>query len=198
MTEKSRKTDFRRSKTAVAHSHVNLPRGRGRPKGSKNKIKKIEPFLEKVVTRGRGRPKGAKNKPKDLAPPPRMLVAKKRGRPKGAKNKSKLPDIQEVVVLHKNRKQNKPAPEKDKPEIQEYSNTQIDENHPLLAAVRWLEKYMHPVEMRYYRGRASKNSVSLHTAMMSDILGFFNVQNSEICKQIKKNKLVHIASNELH
>ena len=62
------------------------PKKRGRPKGSKNKIKDT-PEEVPAEPKKRGRPKGSKNKPKD----PRVEVPtapKKRGRPKGSKNKS--------------------------------------------------------------------------------------------------------------
>ena len=42
-------------------SEVKVKRGRGRPKGSKNKVKTTNVV---VVKRGRGRPKGSKNKEK--------------------------------------------------------------------------------------------------------------------------------------
>ena len=128
----------------------------------------------------RGRPPGAKNKPKishtaEIADPVVAAVVqqgKKRGRPKGAKNKSKVPYVAIPEQIYT------PIPE-----------VQL-EDHPLLKAVRWLEKYMHPCELQYYRNRANKAAVSLHVAMSSDILGFFNVQNPEICKQIKKNNFI--------
>jgi hypothetical protein len=157
MTEKSRKTDFLKSKTTVTHHHVNLPRGRGRPKGSKNKLKESAPALNLVLKRGRGRPKGAKNKVTNIGPLPAPSTVKGRGRPKGAKNKPKATDTEEVLVLHKKRNQDKPAtPVKEAATTPESSTTGIPDNHPLLEAVRWLEKYTHPVEMRYYRGRATK------------------------------------------
>ena len=52
-------------------------RKRGRPKGSKNKPKKIT----REPKRKRGRPKGSKNKPKKIVEEPK----RKRGRPKKQK-----------------------------------------------------------------------------------------------------------------
>jgi hypothetical protein len=130
--------------------------------------------------RRRGRPKGAKNKPKisntaDAVNPavaPVVQLVRRRGRPKGAKNK---PKVAQTAI-----------PVEPQLPVQE---VQLEE-HPLLKAVKWLEKYMHPCELQYYRNRANKAGVSLPVAMASDILGFFNVQNPEICKQIKKNNFI--------
>ena len=52
-----------------------LKRKRGRPKGSRNKPKVVEP------PKKRGRPKGSKNKPKKIVEEPK----RKRGRPKKIK-----------------------------------------------------------------------------------------------------------------
>ena len=77
-----------------------MKRGKGRPKGSKNKVKdlahpvKIEEGSETIPfgKRGKGRPKGSKNKIKLLS----QLMqdkdsengfAKRKGRPPGAKNR---------------------------------------------------------------------------------------------------------------
>ncbi len=81
------------------------PKGRGRPKGAKNKAKpavKAKPVVAKAATpsakatqKRRGRPPGSKNKPKTVAakvaPKTATNTAPKRGRgrPKGSKNKSK-------------------------------------------------------------------------------------------------------------
>lgn len=142
------------------------------------------------VIRKRGRPKGAKNKPKTYPLPGTIVVQKKRGRPKGAKNKHKgssLPESTDTIVSSLPvipRKRGRPPklPVVEQP-------TQLEE-HPLLKAVKWLEKYMHPTELQYYKNRANKLGASLHVTMSSDILGFFNVQNPEICKQIKKNNFI--------
>ena len=68
---------------------------RGRPKGSKNKVKpvaaKIETVLTKPTPKKRGRPAGSKNKPKTIAAKTASKTVPKRGRgrPKGSKNKPK-------------------------------------------------------------------------------------------------------------
>lgn len=198
MTEKPRKTDFLKTQSTV--TQVNIPRSRGRPKGSKNKSKESATALTIVLKKSRGRPKGSKNKSVDVVTTTIQGISKGRGRPKGAKNKPKETDTEEASVLYKKRKQQDSVVPivKEVTITPEASTTGMADNHPLLEAVRWLEKYMHHVEMRYYKNRATKNGTSLHVAMMSDILGFFNVQNPEVCKQVKKNKLVHITSNELH
>jgi hypothetical protein len=121
--------------------------------------------------RGRGRPKGSKNKPKDSNPPVVVdKIAKKRGRPKGSKNKPKDSEVE--IVTEAKQSSSLIAAEK--------------EAHPLLQAAEWLEKYMSVVELAHYRRRAAKNEMSLHCAMVHDILGIFNVRDPEICKQLKK------------
>lgn len=158
----------------------------------------------------RGRPKGAKNKPK-ISPEVEIVKQTKRGRPKGAKNKPKVsPAVESVkpIALQKKhaRKQEpeKPsAPPKKRgrpfkvaqstaptPKVQKSVQDVQLEEHPLYKAVKWIEKYMHPCELQYYRNRANKLGVTLQVAMSSDILGFFNVQDPEICKQIKKNNFI--------
>jgi len=170
--------------------------GRGRPKGSKNKPKILDialgmlpPELPRIKGR-RGRPKGAKNKPKIPGEPPK--IKGKRGRPKGAKNKPKAGIVPTTTAPQTEAKKDKPI------SVAAQALEITQDNHPLLIAVRWLEKNMHPTEVQYYRGRASKTGVSLHVAMASDLLGFFNVQNPEICKQIKKNNFIATSSNVLH
>jgi hypothetical protein len=70
-------------------------RGRGRPKGSKNKPKTDPSNFESQsvdIPRKRGRPKGSKNKLKVDKPniqTPNSEVPRRRGRPKGSKNKLK-------------------------------------------------------------------------------------------------------------
>jgi hypothetical protein len=163
----------------------------------------------------RGRPKGSKNKPKishsiDIVSPSVTHKAK-RGRPKGAKNKPKTsPAVENIKAkaLQKKRTCNQEAEKSSEPPKKRgrpfkvpqsaVSNNQAAkpgkdvqlEEHPLLKALKWLEKYMHPAEMLYYRSRATKLGVSLHVAMASDVLGLFNVQDPEICKQIKKNNFI--------
>ena len=160
------------------------------------------------LKRGRGRPKGAKNKPKSLfvvtvAP----TTAKRRGRPKGAKNKPKLVGDVELVKFKPNHEEPTQPKKRGRPckpissavdaEDKEQKPNSLDalEDHPLNLAAKWLEKNMHPNEMQYYRTRANKNSVSLRYLMVSDMLGFFNVQNADICKQIKKNNFIDRVCN---
>jgi hypothetical protein len=95
-----------------------VKRPRGRPKGSKNKLKVVSPpktgddsvsELAVPIKRGRGRPKGSKNKPKvadgEVAGETIALKAvevpkRGRGRPKGSKNKPKVevPNVAENEV----------------------------------------------------------------------------------------------------
>ena len=73
----------RPTKPLPKKSMLKVKRGRGRPKGSKNKPKlSTDTITENTPKRGRGRPKGSKNKPKvdDIKP------KRGRGRPKSSKN----------------------------------------------------------------------------------------------------------------
>ena len=191
MTEKSKNRVYQKTQTIITNSNPSIVR-RGRPKGSKNKpkISHSVDVVRPAVThqaKKRGRPKGAKNKPKSSPAVENIkttTVQKKRIRihteaekiseaPKKRGRPSKVPQCAASPSRA-------PKPEK---------NTQLEE-HPLLKALKWLEKYMHPTEMQYYRSRATKLGVSLHVAMASDVLGLFNVQDPEICKQIKKNNFI--------
>jgi len=163
--------------------------------------RKIQPIpvivSNNLPVKKRGRPKGAKNKPKT---PPALVqltqsVVKqaRRGRPKGSKNKPKSspqPEKKETAPKKRGRPFKSPQTAAPPVEVQKSVQSVQLEEHPLLKAVKWLEKYMHPAEMLYYRNRANKMGVSLPVAMASDILGLFNVQNPEICKQIKKNNFI--------
>lgn len=179
-----------------------------------SKVTLTTTVLDKDVRRGRGRPKGAKNKIRSFVPPEAVLPKRGRGRPKGAKNKSKTPQTEDATLLvkHKPREPSTTQPsgkkrgrprklplQSEEPIVVKIEQPQTDslDGHPLLLAVKWIEKNMHPTEVDYYRRRASRNSVPLHCAMVSDILGFFNVQNAEICKQIKKNNFIVSNSNGL-
>lgn len=83
-------------------SEQKIHRGKGRPKGSKNKSTLERERLEAEAgivkeVRGRGRPKGSKNKStlaKEAAELAHEETPKRgRGRPKGSKNKPKIPKI---------------------------------------------------------------------------------------------------------
>lgn len=181
MTEKSeKKVDFQ--KISTTPTAVEVKRGRGRPKGAKNKPKELKATDVSVAPRKRGRPKGAKNKPKEAIPESLVKFKesdkapnekKKRGRPRKVVTTATVVVLQQPTVVA--------------------ANT-MDE-HPLVLAAKWLEKNMHPTEMQYYRTRANRNSSPLTTTIVGDILGFFNVQNAEICKQIKKNNFIDRVCN---
>jgi hypothetical protein len=175
MTEKSEKKETLTSLTTA----VNEKRSRGRPKGAKNKPKQpsTSEYVE-VVVKKRGRPPGAKNKPKQ---------------PLAVEVKYKPQDSEPVVPS----KRGRPKKPEVLPVAQEQPENQAEvlDKHPLLQAVKWLEKHMHHTEVQYYRTRASKGSTSLQFVMVSDILGFFNVQNADICKQIKKNNFIDRVCN---
>jgi hypothetical protein len=198
MTEKSGKKVSRKTKTLndeLAPQQV-VVRKRGRPPGAKNKpklpvIREEPPHALTTTVKRRGRPKGSKNKIKACSPPQMVeIVVKKRGRPKGSKNILKTPVAVSVPLpaistsCEKRLDTAKEQPASKIPSADDLTN------HPLVLAASWLEKNMHPSEMQYYRSRAYKHGTSLQSAMMSDILGFFNVKESEITKQIKKNKTI--------
>jgi hypothetical protein len=140
------------------------------------------------VKRGRGRPKGAKNKPKPLVPvnsdpsvqpEGSFSLPKRRGRPKGSKNKPKIiapviGQVDEVVAKH--------------PITIPASSIELElstEEHPLLTAAKWLERKMPVVELLYYKNRATKQNSTLTHTIASAIVGLFNVQDPELRKQLK-------------
>jgi hypothetical protein len=151
---------------------------RGRPKGTKNKPKlpQKETQLQK-----RGRPKGAKNKPK--VDKVEVLAKGRRGRPKGSKNKPKSEPKQVPCIAQQVKKK----------ELRVHAIPQalkVDEEHPLFTTAKWLAKNMHDAETQHYHRRASRNNVTFDHAVISDILGFFNVKDPEILKLVKKNNFI--------
>jgi hypothetical protein len=146
-----------------------------------NLVETVQP----VVKRGRGRPKGAKNKIKttssetlvSLNPPGEP---RRRGRPRGAKNKTTLVKeesearVSSIVA----------APIESLPVVGDSIEV---ETHPVLLAAKWLEKKMPVIEVQYYRTRATRMGVSLTTSIALGVLSLFNVQDQEIRKQIKSN-----------
>lgn len=160
--------------------NTNIKRGRGRPKGSKNKPKGTPSADESkppaVAGRGRGRPKGSKNKPKTGTTAPTVPQESVQRAP-----------ITEKVIVHSFAEDNS-----------ELSAETLD-NHPLMSAVSWIEKNMHHSQMSYYRARASRTASTLQHVIAADILGFFTIQDAPILKQIKKNNFItHVTKHELH
>lgn len=138
--------------------------------------------IQDTVKRGRGRPKGAKNKPKlpvESLDSQEPKVAKKRGRPKGAKNKPKEQQALPVSL------DIKPAETTVTVDIPAVSTEVNSDSHPITEAAKWLEKKMPIVEVQYYKTRAVKQGMSLTNAVSLGILGLFNVQDPEIRKQVK-------------
>jgi hypothetical protein len=171
-------------------------RRRGRPKGAKNKPKvdKVE-IKEK---RPRGRPPGAKNKPK-LAPAPEVIVKGKYLRDVNLNNTRTSLTPKPLGKRGRPRKNDIKAEAPSTREVQKAVTVQEQKEHPLFTLIAWLEKNMHHSELQYYRSRANRNGVTLQNAIASDILGFFNVQDAEICKQVKRNTfIVTSPKNELH
>ena len=165
MTETSGKRDSTSLLVTTNSVTINQKRGRGRPPGSKNKPKSLTIATTDLgPKRGRGRPKGAKNKPKAG-----VVV----------EYKCKEQDVPAQAEQPKKRRGRPPKVETEK-KASPVSQECASQDHPLLEAVRWIEKSMHQTELHYYRSRASRAGVSLHVAMASDILGFFNVQDPEI------------------
>lgn len=170
-----------------------IKRGRGRPKGAKNKPKTTSSDASEDGTtasplsinaperlKRRGRPKGSKNKVKLLdgeTPPPIKLdgEVKRRGRPKGSKNKATL--AQETHTV--------PSVTPVSVEASVPVTEDKQETHPVMEAAKWLEKRMPVIEVQYYRTRASKQGITLTSAVSLGILSLFNVQDPEVRKQIK-------------
>ena len=73
-----------KNKTTATTNDNTPKRGRGRPKGSKNKT--TATINDDTPKRGRGRPKGSKNK--TTATTNEDTPKRGRGRPKGSKNKT--------------------------------------------------------------------------------------------------------------
>ena len=153
-------------------SYTLVKRGRGRPKGSKNKPKTegiVLSFNPGGLKRGRGRPKGSKNKPKDI------VVEDRKYKPRE--------DSEELHPAETKVRRRKSLVE---------SNTTaqpVEVEHVLYQAAKWLERNMSPIEVEHYRRRANRSTTTLHQAMVSDILGIFNIRDPEICKQFKKQTL---------
>jgi hypothetical protein len=151
---------------------------------------KVEP---PCAPKKRGRPKGAKNKPKNIELPQQTAKVKEakrgRGRPKGSKNK---PKSEENKILVKSKPRRSQETQEARPSKSEEKSSRQDsiQEHPLYLAVNWLCSYMHNTQAQYYRARATRNGTSVHEAMLADVLGFFNVQNADILKLIKKNNFI--------
>jgi hypothetical protein len=192
--------------------------------GRKGSEKKTPQNNIDVVKKKRGRPKGSKNKAKVDNKEIPLKEIRKRGRPKGSKNKPKNDDSAQISLKGKYPKDTvtkrpnlchiaKPTGKRGRPKkqdtIQAAPHTKTEEQkvsvdatlteHPLFKAIVWLEKKMHHNELQYYRSRASKIGATLQVAIASDILGFFNVQDAELCKQVKKNTFIaSVTKHELH
>jgi hypothetical protein len=161
MSEKSVEKDFLKT------TQITTVKRRGRPPGSKNKIKLPEapkPELPQGVRR-RGRPPGSKNKAKE----PSALVAKD------------VVDSEPKTVTTTVWKGETKPPETIPQQIPE---------HPLHVAAVWLEKNMHNNELIHYKSKARNYGVAVTNAIIADMLGFFNVQNSDINKHVKRNNFI--------
>lgn len=109
---------------------MKLKRGRGRPKGSKNKPKtEIDKVEDKVETtpKRRGRPKGSKNKVKlDKVKDTQDTTPKKRGRPKGSKNKvKKVKKIETKAHQTNKRGRGRPKGSKNKPKDNQETKAKV-------------------------------------------------------------------------
>lgn len=169
----------RKKAGTVADATIVPPvKARGRPKGAKNKVKlEIKPSEPKAT-------------PKATAP--LSPLVKRRGRPKGAKNKIIAPQVLVKTAPAADkpaRRRNIKLKESVKRKIAPVEGDPLD-SHPLMHAAKWLEKNMHQAEVYYYKSRASKLGVSVQQAVAGDLLGFFNVQEPGILKQIKKNNFI--------
>jgi hypothetical protein len=189
MSETYRNPDY--LQIEMESSNVTLVRRRGRPKGSKNKVKAVEPVSIDSATpqRRRGRPPGAKNKPKSihstkLVDASAVIVPKRRGRPPGTRVHS---DSTEAVA--KPLKRGRPRKEiADSVQMSQPNQPQAFEAgiHPLMQAAKWIEKKMeHPAQVNYYRRRMASMGTSMQAVIAIDILGLFNISDVELRKQIK-------------
>lgn len=157
------------------------------------------------IKRGRGRPPGSKNKPKQqngttengavFALP---AEPKKRGRPPGSKNKPKLVGASIIVPQGPEGNMGPCAgpvsvqvqipmkQESPHPTVRTQSEDQDSvDTHPIIEAAKWLEKKMPIIEQQYYKTRAAKTNTPFTQTVALAILGLFNVQDTEIRKQIK-------------
>jgi hypothetical protein len=98
-------------------------RGRGRPKGSKNKskVEAIAEQPEQTEQRRRGRPVGSKNKPKVEAvaeveqnEQPEQTAPRRRGRPAGSKNRPKVEAVAAPVEQTEQKRRGRPVGSKNK------------------------------------------------------------------------------------
>jgi hypothetical protein len=192
------KLEKKGSEKKTLTSKVNEPiKRRGRPKGAKNKPKSDK--VEIKEKRPRGRPPGAKNKPKlELAP--EVSIKGKYLKNTNLQSTSAISTPKPLGKRGRPRKNDiKPEapPTKDLHGKAVQGQEQIE--HILFTLIAWLEKHMHHNELQYYRSRASRNGVTLQNAIASDILGFFNIQNAEICKYVKRNTFIaNVTKHELH
>jgi hypothetical protein len=162
------------------------------PKKSKEKYIEIKPR--------RGRPPGSKNKNKISSNKKIVLIKEAKKGAKKNTSKSPVPKIEEKVdKLAKFRtKRVKPLTaaeiktEAAKLDAQNKTNIEDSElsNHILFRAVKWISQYMHPSEVQYYKSDARKRNMPFINCMVSDMLGFFNVKETDLNKYIKSNKFI--------
>jgi hypothetical protein len=162
--------------------------GRSNERSLEKTVKTTSIVNNIVPVKKRGRPKGAKNKPKLPASTqeetPVKVSSGKRGRPKGSKNKPKVTESFNNVAV---------------PIIQEASVVKVETpkptpsvvgEHPIVEAIKWIAQNMHSTQVDYYRRRAVRHEVSMHYSMAADLIGFFNIQDPQLLKQIKKNNFI--------
>jgi hypothetical protein len=169
-------------KTGITRMSRNLMSVKSDERSSEKTVKTTS-IVNAVVVKRRGRPKGAKNKPKiptsTQEETPAKLSSGRRGRPKGSKNKPKGDTVKVTApVLNQEHKLEVTKP-----------TTSVGE-HPIIEAIKWIAQNMHSTQVDYYRRRAVRHEVSMHYAMASDLIGFFNIQDPQLLKQIKKNNFI--------
>lgn len=198
MTDKSEKEGSRSLTTSTTSTSNNgapvLKRGRGRPPGSKNKPKVPQATQPEVKFKTKRKYTKRSKAAEKAAPRKKITRAKKSSSLKVSKKPAKLVKIPSAQKTGKA----KPGTVVPQTPVSE-SPPQVDlTKHPLFIAAKWLEKNMHHTELQYYRSRANKKGTPISVALVSDMLGFYNVQKSDIDKQVLKNNLIVNYTNGIH
>jgi hypothetical protein len=167
--------------------------------------KSEQKYTKKIKAR-RGRPPGSKNK---------KIVTHKKSRVEKVNNKKTRSRVKISAVEEKPDKLAAFRSKRVKPltienlkstqdKIQNCSHdaaeTEELDNHIIIKAVKWLSQHMHHTEVQYYKSHSKKRNMSFINCMVSDILGFFNVKDTDLHKYVKTNKFIvnYTNTNGLH
>lgn len=172
---------------------------------AKTKVDKSPPPAEQA--KRRGRPPGAKNKPKDSAKPELSKILKEAGLSRQRVSKlgvtaRKALETRARNVIARSSKKPRKASAKPAAPVADKTPAQVAEealhSHILYKAADWVSKNMHKAEVQYYRSAANKRGLPMVHAIVSDIIGFFNIQDEALNKLVKKNKSIINYSNGIH